>query len=342
MFRFEQIEHLTTLGVIPVLMVFFILMMLFRRRTINRFGEHPLVMRLMPELSKYKHAVKFSVLMAALIFLSIAYANPQWGTKKEKVKRKSADIFIALDISQSMYAQDISPNRMERAKQFTQKLVTGLKGERIGLIIFAGNAYLQMPLTTDYAAASLFIKSADPTLAPTQGTAIAEAIDLAMESFDESNKFHKALIIISDGENHEADAIKTAADANDNGLLTFTIGVGTNQGGPIPVTVNGRSDYKTDRAGQIIHTRLNESMMREIADAGKGKYYNISNGDRVIESMRERIDKLEKQEFEQRTFSEYESYFQYFLAFGILLLIVEFLLSYRKTPWLKEKDIFKT
>ena len=341
MFRFEHIENLYMLGAIPVLLVFFILMMLFRRRTLSKFGDLVLVKRLMPELSKYKHAIKFSILMAALAFLCIGYANPQWGSKKEKVTRKSADIFIAMDISRSMLSQDLGPNRMERAKQFTQKLVNGLKGERIGLILFAGNAYLQMPLTTDYSAATIFIRSADPKLAPTQGTAIGEAIDLSLQSFEDDNKRHKALIVVSDGENHEPDAVEKARAATEFGLQTFTVGVGTAQGGTIPVVQGGRMVNKVDNSGRVVVTKLNETMLKDVAAAGNGKYYNIASGDRVVDAIRTRIDKLEKQEFEQRTFSEYESYFQYFIAIALLLIMFEFLLSFRKTPWLKEKDIFR-
>ena len=341
MFRFEHIEHLYAFIGIPILIVLFILMWQVRKRAIAKFGDTTLMARLMPQMSKYKHISKLVLLLLSLSFLIVGWANPQWGTKKEKVKKKSADIFIALDVSTSMYARDISPDRLERAKQFTQKLIQRLKGERLGTIIFAGNAYLQMPLTTDYAAAQLFLKSANPSMAPTQGTAIYEAIDLAERSFEEDNKHHKALIIITDGEDHDEETLQRAKQAHENGLLIFTIGVGTPGGALIPLNIGGRIDHKRDKTGNPVMSKLNEQMLRDLADAGAGEYFNLSNSDGVIDAVQDRIDRIEKREFEQRLFNEYESYFQYFIAFALLLLVIEFLLSYRKSKWLEGKDIFK-
>ena len=279
--------------------------------------------------------------MVALCLLAVSLANPQWGTKKEKVTRKSVDIFVALDISQSMMAEDISPSRLERAKRFAQGLIETLKGDRIGTIIFAGNAYLQVPLTTDYAAAELFIKSANPGMAPTQGTAIVDAIDLAENSFEEENKNHKALIIISDGENHDEEALQRAREANNNGLLIFTVGVGTAEGSFIPVLIGGRADYKRDRTGNPVRSQLNEDMLKDLADAGDGSYFNLLSGsEEVMSALRNGIDRMEKREFEQRVFNEYESYFQYFLIVAILLIVIEFIFSYKKSRLLKGKDLF--
>ncbi len=312
-----------------------------RKRAINRFGDSSLMARLMPQMSKYKHSVKFALLMLALALLIVGWANPQWATKREKVKRKSVDVFLALDISQSMLARDIRPDRLERAKQFAVKLVDGLKGDRLGIIIFAGNAYLQMPLTTDYAAAQLFVKSANTRMAPTQGTAIGDAIDLAERAFEENNKHHKAIVVITDGENHDNEALEVAKSAHENGLLIFTIGVGTKQGDFIPTLVGGRQDLKRDEAGNPIRSTINEEMMRDLASAGGGTYYQLTEGDKVIDALRESIDKIEKQEFEQRSFSEFESHFQLFIALGILLMLIEFLISYRKSRWLAGTDLFR-
>lgn len=341
MFRFENIQYLYALGIIPVLVLFFLLMWQARQRAIRQFGDFALMKRLMPQMSKYKHGIKFSILMLALSFMIIGWANPQWGTKKEKVKRKSVDVFIALDISQSMLAEDISPNRLERAKKFTQNLINELKGERIGVIIFAGNAYLQMPLTTDYAAAELFVRSANIYQATTQGTAISEAIDLAERSFEQDNKHHKALIIVTDGENHDQDAIERAKKANENGLLIFTVGVGTADGAYIPTVYAGQRGIKHDRTGNPVRSQLNEAMLSDLAKEGNGAYYNLIEGDKVVNVLQERIDKVEKREMEQRSFNEYESYFQYFLAAGLLLMLLEFFVSYRKSKWLEGKDFFK-
>ena len=225
-----------------------------RKNALEKFGNHLLLQQLMPEVSRYKHIVKFVLLMVSVAFLIVGWANPQWGSKKEKVKLKSADVIIALDVSNSMLAQDMRPNRLERARQFTLQLIDGLKGERIGLIIFAGNAYLQMPLTADYAAAQLFVKSANPDLVPVQGTAIKDAIDLAERSFEEDNKQHKALILITDGENHEPGMMERAEEARNNGLQIFAIGVGTDRGASIPIYAGGRSTFKKDKSGNTVYS----------------------------------------------------------------------------------------
>lgn len=340
MFRFENPDNLYYLVVIPILILFFLIALIARKRAIAKFGETSLMKQLMPKMSRYKHPVKFSLLMLVLAFLVVGWANPQWGSKKEKVKRKSLDVFIALDISQSMMAEDIPPNRMERAKKFAQDLVEELKGERIGIIIFAGNAYLQMPLTTDYAAAQLFLRSANPEMAPSQGTAISDAIELAEQSFEEENKHHKVLIVISDGENHEEAALERAEQANDNGLLIYTIGAGTEEGSFIPVNYGARQDYKRDKTGNPVRSRINEQILKDIAAEGVGQYFNILRGQEVSLALRNSIEQLEKREFETRSFEDYESYFQYFIAAALFFLIIEFLISYRKSAWLEGKDIF--
>ncbi|HFC01272.1 MAG TPA: VWA domain-containing protein, partial [Phaeodactylibacter sp.] len=314
MFKYEEIEHLYALGIIPILIGVFFWMWNARKRALEEFADASLYQQLMPQMSPYKHQIKFTLLMLGLSALIIGWANPQWGAKREKVKRKSVDVFIALDISESMLATDISPNRLERAKRFAQQLVEKLKGDRIGTIIFAGNAYLQMPLTTDYAAAKLFLKTANTRMAPTQGTAISEAIDLAEKSFEQNNKQHKAMVIISDGENHDEEALARAKEARENGMLIFTVGVGTPQGSLIPMEVNGFRDYKKDKNGQAVKTTINEQMLADLAAAGSGTYFNISDGEKIITALQERISKIEKQEFETRSFTEYESYFQWFIA----------------------------
>ncbi len=343
MFRFEHADHLWALIVIPVLIVFFVLTWYARKRAISRFGDTALMQKIIPQLSKYKHTAKFVLLMLALTTIIVAWSNPQWGMKKEKVKRKSSDIFIALDISQSMLAEDVRPSRLDRARQFAQNLVKKLKGERIGTIIFAGNAYLQIPLTTDYAAAQLFLKSANPNMAPSQGTAISDAIDLAEQSFEENNKHHKALVIITDGENHDQETLDRAAEAAENGLLIFTVGVGTTEGGFIRMDLGGgRSDYKRDQTGNPVRTKLDPELITKLAEAGNGTAFNLTDDtEEVVRQLRQRIDKIEKRELEQRSFSEYNSYFQYFLALGLIFIIIEFLLTYQKSKWRTGRDIFE-
>ncbi len=340
MFRFEHPTYLYALILLPVLVVLFVAYWQWRKHAITRFGDRSLVEQLMPGTSKYKHPVKFGLLLLAMALLIVGWANPQWGSKREKVNRKSVDVFIALDISTSMYADDIAPSRLERAKKFAENLVQKLKGERIGLILFAGGAYLQMPITTDYAAAQLFIRSASPDLAGTQGTAIGEAIDLARRSFQEENKAHKALILITDGEDHDGEALTAASQAHDENVIQFTVGVGTQEGSFIPINVGGREDYKRDQSGQPVRSRLNEEMLKELASTGGGAYFPISQGDEVATALGNRINQMEKREFEVRSFTSFESYFQYFLGAGLVLLLAEFLISYRKGKWLEGKDLF--
>lgn len=340
LFRFEHSLHLYALLAVPVLIALFLLARYLRKQSIEQFGDMDLMQRLMPELSNYKYLLKFVLIAFAVVFFSIGWANPQWGTKKEKVKRKSVDVFIALDISQSMLAEDIRPNRLERAKLFAQRLVTELKGERIGFILFAGNAYLQMPLTTDYAAAQLFIKSASTKMAPSQGTAIVDAVDLAERSFEQDNKHHKALVIISDGENHDSEALARVTEARENGLLTFTVGVGTARGDYIPITAGGRIDQKRDASGNPVVSKLNADMLRQLAQAGTGAYHNLTQEDEILVDLRKGIEQIEKRELEQRSFTEFESYFQYFIGLGLLLMVIEFLISNRRSGWMKGRDLF--
>jgi Ca-activated chloride channel homolog len=339
MFRFEHTTYLYALALIPFLAVFFYLMRRLRAKSLLRFGETDLVRRLMPQVSMLKHPFKFSMLMVAFALMVVAWANPQCGTKREKVKRKASDVIIALDISNSMLSDDIKPNRLDRARAFALDLISSLKGERIGSIVFAGNAYLQMPLTTDYAAAALFIKSSNPDQAPTQGTAISEAIDVAERAYGADAKNNKVLIILSDGEDHDSEALARAKEARENGLLIFTIGVGTTEGGFIPLDFGGVQDYKRDENGQPIRTKINEQMMRDLANAGEGEYFNIANTSGVINALKNRVDRLEKRELEARSFTEFESYFQWFLLPAILILIWEFIMPYRKSNW-ESRDIF--
>ena len=335
MFRFEHIEYLFYLAGLPLLGIFYFLYQLWRTKAFKRLGDLNLVERLAPELSKAKQWLKFAFFSLGVLFLIVGLANPQWGTKKEKIKRKGVDVFVALDISKSMLAEDIPPNRLERAKRFCLDLVEELKGERIGLILFAGNAYMQMPLTTDYAAASIFIRSANTNMAPNQGTAISDAIDIAERSFEPENKKHKVLIIISDGENHEEVVIERTKEAANNGLVVYTIGIGSPDGGFIPEFVNGQQNYKRDKTGKPVRTFIDEKTLIEVADIGGGAYFNMENKENIFSDIETKIDSMEKREFEQQSFSEYESYFQYFLGIGLLFFLLSLLVSDRKSKLLR-------
>ncbi|GLR17030.1 VWA domain-containing protein [Portibacter lacus] len=267
----------------------------------------------------------------SILFLAVAWANPQWGNKKAKVLSKSADIFVLLDISQSMMTQDVSPNRLERSKRFAEKMVTELRGNRIGLVLFAGEAYLQMPLTSDYAATSLFLRTANTELAGTQGTAIGEAIALTSRAFQEDNLHHKTIIIISDGEDHDEQALSEVKEAYDQGIVTYTIGVGTEEGDYIPYTTpNGVNDFKRDEAGKLVKSQFNPDLLKNVANEGGGKYYPILANQQIIDDLKIELEKLDKREIEQKSFTDFASYFQYFIFFAIALLFIEFILSEKR------------
>jgi len=330
MFRFENPQHLILLSIVAAVLALYLAYSFWQNRNMAKVGTNELLMRLIPGFSRTRSRWKIALTMLSLIFLIGSLANPQWGTKKEKVKAKSSDVFIALDISQSMMAEDISPNRLERAKRITENLVKALRGNRLGIILFAGNAYLQMPLSNDISAAQMFISSANTNQATTQGTAISEAVDLALRAYDEGEAFQRALIIITDGENHDDEAIEKVREAKEKGLNIFTLGVGSEEGSFIPEKTAAGNQYKRDDNGELVKSALNPELIRDLASAGGGKHYFIQDGNQVILDLKNQIDRLEKQEVEQRSFSDYESYFQYLLGLGILFLILEFFISPRK------------
>jgi len=338
MFHFEQPYYFYLFLCIPVLIALFVAITVHNNKLREHFGALIGLERLAPNISRIKGPLKFGLMMLAFAFLVVAMANPRMGNKTQSVKREGVDIYIALDISRSMWAEDIKPNRMERARQFAQKLVKAVRGDRVGLILFAGHPYLQMPLTTDYAAAQLFVQTASPKLDITQGTAIESAIDMVVElGQKEEQKKQRALIVITDGENHELDAIKTAKHAKSKGVTTYVIGIGTESGAPIPIKDAGYAQFQLDKSGQVVQSKMNTDLINKIAISGGGNFYKAnSNADLVIAKLVHKMSKLEKTEFEQQEFDVYESYFQIFVAIALLLLVFEFFVSYRKSKWLKE------
>lgn len=327
MFRFENPQHLVLLLIVIILFVLFVGYTIWQKKSIGSLGNMSLLKRLMPNFSPMRQRWKMALTLFSLLFLIGALANPQWGAKKEKVKAQSSDVFIALDISQSMMAKDISPSRLERAKRLTQNLVKSLRGNRLGIILFAGNAYLQMPLSNDASAAQMFISSANTNQATTQGTAIGEALDLAMKAYEEGEAVQRALIIITDGENHDDEAIDKVREASELGMNIFTIGVGTEEGAFIPVKSASGNQYKRDDQGELVKSSLNPQLVRDLASAGGGKHYFIQDGNEILTDLKRQIDRLEKQEVEQRSFTDYESYFQYLLGIGLIFFILEYFLS---------------
>jgi Ca-activated chloride channel family protein len=342
MFRFGNIEYLWGLLLIPLLTMFFVWSRIARRKALKKFGQHEIMEQLMPFSSKNRPRFKFLILMLALAFFIGGIARPQFGSKLKTVKREGVELIIALDVSNSMMAEDIQPNRLERAKRAISRLVDRLKDDKIGLIVFAGDAYTQLPITSDYNSAKLFLNSVNTQIVPKQGTAIGAAIDLARRSFTPNGEANKAIIIITDGENHEDDAVSSAQAAVEEGIIVHTIGMGLPSGSPIPVLRGGQTDYLKDRDGNVVVTKLNEQMLEQISAAGEGIYVRANNAQIGLNALFDEINKMEKQKMESRTYSEYDDQFQWFFAVGLFLLLLEFVILERKNKYLINIKLFGT
>jgi Ca-activated chloride channel family protein len=341
MLRFAHPEYLLWLALVPVAVILFIIMTVKKRKAIKRFSDSPLFRRLSADASSAKPVIKLVVFLLAYSLIVIGLANPQIGSKLEEVKRDGVDIVIALDVSNSMKAEDIKPSRLERSKQAISRLIDKLENDRIGIIVFAGTAYVQLPITTDFAAAKLFLSSIDTDIIPTQGTAIGSAIDLASESFVGQDNKHKALIIITDGENHEDDAMEAAKKANAEGIIIHTIGMGSPEGSPIPIYRNGMQvDFLRDHEGHIVVTRLDQLTLEQIAAEGKGQFIRANNSDDGLSTILGEIMKMNKKTFGTKIFTEYEDRFQYFIGAGLLILLLEYLISNRKSKWIQRLNLF--
>jgi Ca-activated chloride channel family protein len=333
MFRFAHLSLLYLLALIPAFIVLLVMFLVWRKKALNRFGEFNLIQRLIPEFSTGRLIFKFVLLMIAFAFLVVALTDPQTGSKLEKVERRGIDVMIALDVSNSMLAEDVRPSRLERAKQAVSKLIERLDGDRIGIIVFAGKAYNQLPITSDYGAAKMFLSAINTNIVPVQGTAIADAVDLATNSFGQSNH-NKAIIIISDGEDHQGDVLEKTEVASKKGIIVYAVGIGTPEGGPIPVyTGDVRTGYKKDRDGTTVVTRLDDSLLQRIASIGKGMYVRSTNSEEGWQKVFDDLDKIQKSELESKQFSDYEDRFQYFIGFCLLFLIFELFVFDRKNQW---------
>ncbi len=341
MIKFAHNEYIILLLSILVFAAMYWLYRIWYKKAKRRFGDKNIISDLMPESSSSKPLLKFIIVAIATIFFVVGIIDPQIGSKLENIKREGIDLYLVLDVSNSMLAEDIKPNRLERSKLAISSLVDNLQGDRVGIIIFAGNAYKQLPLTTDYSAAKLFLSAVDTKIVPTQGTAIGEAIDMATQSFGETDH-NKAIIVITDGENHEDDAIGSATAASDLGISVFTIGMGLPEGAPIPIyNIYGtQTGYKKDKKNTTVITKLNEDMLRQIAAAGGGAYARANNASSGLRRIFDDINAIDKKEIETRQFTDYEDRFQIFLGITILLLIIELMVSDRKTRWISKFDFF--
>lgn len=340
-FRFENGLFLYGLACIPLLVLMFVFLLRWRKKSLNKIAEKSLQHIVLPQLSRAKIIWRFVFWTLAVVLLVISIANPQFGTKLEEVKREGIDIMVALDVSNSMKAQDLQPNRLENAKQSIGRLINNLNDDRIGIIVFAGQSYVQLPITTDYSSAKLFLESISCDMIPTQGTAIGSAIELAVESFDPKSAAAKAIVVITDGENHEDDAVKAAEKAAEKGITVHTIGMGSESGVPLPLTSNGTIvGYRKDNEGNTVVSKLNSALLKEIANAGKGIYVKAGRSQSALAVVKDELNKMDKKEYASKKYTDYEGRFQFFLAGAIFLLVLESLLSERKSKFLQKLNLF--
>ncbi len=324
MLRFQHISHLLALGILPMLVVLFIAMLYWRRNKLKKLGDERLINTQLLGWIPGRTTFKFILAAVALAVIIIGWANLQMGAKTENVQRKGVDVIVALDVSKSMLAQDIQPDRLTRAKQLVMRMMDKMQNDRVALVVFAGRAYLQVPLTVDYSAMKMMLQNVTPSVVPTQGTVISEAIDLSMQSFSQKERKYKSLIIISDGEDHDEKALEQAKAAADAGVIIHTVGIGSPQGATLvdPET----KSVMMDENGNPVVSKLNEEELRNIAAAGRGSYTLLRNTDDAANKLVDEIDGMEQKNLGAVLFTDYKSYFQYFLLAGFVLLVVEWLL----------------
>lgn len=338
MFRFEDPIYLWLLLLIPLMALIRFVGWRKRQSKLRKFGTPTLLKELMPDVSVYRPSVKFWLTQGALALLIMMLARPQMGTKISHEKRNGIETIIALDISNSMMCEDVVPSRLDKSKLLVENLVDHFTNDKIGLVVFAGDAYVQLPITSDYVSAKMFLQNIDPSLIATQGTDIAHAINLAMNSFTQQDKVGKAIIVITDGEDHEGGAIEAAQAAKKKGINVFILGVGSTQGAPIPT---GNGGYMKDNTGQTVMTALNQQMCQQIAQAGSGTYIHVDNTSDAQEKLNDELTKLQQGETESVIYSEYDEQFQAFAILILLLLIAEICVLESKNPLLKNVRLFK-
>ena len=338
MFRFEDPIYLYALVLIPVLALIRWWMMLRQRKRLRRFGDPQLVRQLMPDVSRFRPLVKFGLLLTALALLIVMLARPQMGTKISHEKRTGIETIIALDISNSMLAEDVSPSRLDRAKMMVENLVDHFTNDKIGLIVFAGEAYVQLPITSDFVSAKMFLSSIEPGLIETQGTDVAAAVNMATHSFTQEEGVGKAIIVITDGEDHEGGALEAAQEAKEKGMRVYVLGIGSSKGSPIPIP--GTSDYMKDNSGETVMSALNEDMCKQVAAAGGGAYIHVENNSNAQEQLNRELDKLAKKEISSTVYSDFDEQFQAVGILVLLLLIAEICILEIKNPHLRNIHLF--
>ena len=341
MYRIEEPIYFYFLAIIPAMVVLFLLVLWWKKSTQNKFSDLNLLQKIAPNSSTFKSSLKLAMLLLGITFLVISLTNPKMGTKLKTVKREGVDVVFALDVSKSMLAEDIAPNRLEKAKQIISKTIDKLGSDRVGIIIYAGNSYPLLPITTDHAAANMFLQNATPEMVSSQGTAINDALELAKTYYDNDEQTNRFLIIISDGEDHQEETKQVAQNLANEGVKIFTVGVGTEKGGPIPLRINGSMiGYKKDRKGETVITKRTPEVLQGIADASNGRYIDGNVTKKPVKIISEIITNAEKNEFETKQFDDYKDQFQWFLGLGLFFLIIDVFLLEKKTNWIMKIDLF--
>lgn len=341
MFVLEEKIWFWLLLVIPVIILLFLWFLFWQNRTRKKFASSRLFRFLAPNRSRGKAFVKLILILLGLASLIVALVNPKMGTKLETVKREGVDIVFAIDVSKSMEAEDIAPNRLEKSKQLVSQILSKLGSDRVGIIAYAGGAYPQLPITTDYSAARMFLQALNTDMISSQGTAISDAIELATTYYDDEQQTNRVLFILSDGEDHEGNIEEIAQQAAEKGIRIYTIGVGTEKGNPIPIKRNGVvQNYKKDNQGETVITRLNPETLKAIADAAKGNYIHGNVTAEVTDWVVEELQNIEKTEFEAKQFADFKSHFQWFLALALALLFLDIFVLERSTAWIKRLNLF--
>ena len=338
MFRFAHPDFLYLLFLLPALVAFYVYAMIVKKKAIKKYGNPTLLAELMPEVSTKRQHLKFWLLFGAITMVIFIIAGPQFGSKLETVKRQGVEIMVCLDVSNSMLAEDVSPNRLDKAKQMLSRLTDGFTNDKVGLIVFAGDAFTQLPITSDYISAKMFLSSINPSMVSTQGTAIGAAINLAARSFTPDETTDKAIILITDGENHEDDAIGAAKAAAEKGIHVNNVGMGDPKGSPIPI--QGSNNYMKDKDGNVVITKLNEQMGQEIAAAGNGMYVRADNTNSALKALQKEIEKMNKTELDSKVYSEYDEQFQIFAWIALFLLIADFMTLDRKNRIFRKVKLF--
>mgnify|MGYP005724490409 FL=1 len=341
MYKIEEPNYFYLLAIIPLIIVGSFMVFWWKKRAQRKFSNKNLLSQLAPNTSRFKSILKLVFLIIGLSFLIISLTNPKMGTKLQTVKREGVDVVFALDVSKSMLAEDIAPNRLEKSKQIISKIIERLGSDRVGIIIYAGNAYPLLPITTDHAAAKMFLQNANPDLVSSQGTAINEALDLARTYYNNDDQTNRFLIIISDGEDHQEETKQVAQNISNEGVKVYTIGVGSENGGPIPIKLNGQLiGYKKDSKGQTVITKRTENVLKDIADVSNGIYIDGNKTEIPVNEIAKVIGSAQKSEFETKQFSDYKDQFQWFIGIGMLFLIIDGFFFEKKTKWLRKVDLF--